>query len=257
MDISPYKPTERFSSVIDFYDRYRPGYPIQVADILKNIYGLKTDSLIADMGSGTGIFTGLLLQNKCQVIAVEPNNDMRGIAEKKLSGFSNFKSLKGSAEDVPDIKDGSIDLITCAQSFHWFDYSKAIPEFNRILKSNGKIALIWNDRANSGNGLMEKYETILKRYCDSYSEVNNKRLSFEAIKTIFPNNKLNIHYADNYQDMDLEGIIGRLRSSSYCPKEDNKNYIPLLEEVKNLFFEFQSEGLVRFLYNTCIYVIEY
>ncbi len=254
MDISQFQPTERFSSVVEDYSLYRPSYPNQLIHILQETYSLRPEHTIADVGAGTGILTELLLQNKNKVLAVEPNDRMREVCEQKLSVYPNFHSIKGTAESM-DIEGNSIDLITCAQSFHWFDYGKTIPEFQRILKEDGIIALIWNERKHTEDGLMFQYENLLNDYCEEYKDINHKKLSYELFQTLFPDRDIKVHKIDNHQDMNLESFKGRLRSCSYCPKPEHKQYVPLMDEMDRLFSIFQNNGKVRFTYVTQLYCI--
>src|ERR1019366_5901844 len=136
--------TTRFSSRVENYIKYRPGYPQAIVDLLSARCGLTSASVIADVGSGTGILTELMLRNGNKVFAVEPNRDMREAAERLLSQHPNFISVEGTAE-VTRLNDASVDLIVAGQSFHWFDRVKTRQEFLRVLKPGGWVALIWND----------------------------------------------------------------------------------------------------------------
>src|SRR5271170_7373092 len=137
--------TQRFSSRVDNYVRYRPGYPSEVLDLLKKTCGLTADSVIADVASGTGIFTRILLENGNRVFGVEPNADMRRAGEEYLASYERFTSVAGTAE-ATSLPDHSVDIVTAAQAAHWFDRAKARAEFVRILKSGGWAVLIWNER---------------------------------------------------------------------------------------------------------------
>src|SRR6185369_15193535 len=139
------EPTERFSSRVGNYVRFRPSYPSQVVDVLRKECELTPDSLVTDIASGTGIFTRLLLGNGNRVFGVEPNHKMRHAAEEYLSNYPKFVSVAGTAEATA-LASHSIDLITCAQAAHWFNREKTLPEFQRILKPSCQLVLIWNDR---------------------------------------------------------------------------------------------------------------
>ncbi len=113
-------PTRRFSSRVQNYVRYRPGYPPAVIDLLKKECGLSPSTVIADVASGTGIFTRMLLENGNRVLGIEPNPAMRKAGEEFLSAYPGFASLGGSAE-ATSLPDHSVDMITAAQAAHWFD----------------------------------------------------------------------------------------------------------------------------------------
>ena len=139
------QPTKRFSNRVNNYARYRPSYPEEVVHFLQETIGLQKEWTIADLGSGTGIFSELLLRNGYKVWGVEPNNEMRDEAEKTLAGYKKFTSISGRAEQT-FLTGNSIDLITVAQAFHWMNRAAAKEEFLRILKPKGFIVMLWNIR---------------------------------------------------------------------------------------------------------------
>ena len=138
-------PTERFSNRVDNYTKYRPSYPQTVINYFQDHCELNRSSIVADVGSGTGIFTELLLQGGYHVFAVEPNEKMRRAAEDSLSVNPRFRSVKGKAERT-GLDSHSIDLVTVAQAFHWFRHEETLLEFRRIIKPSRRIALVWNQR---------------------------------------------------------------------------------------------------------------
>src|SRR5258708_2582165 len=137
--------TSRFSDRVENYVRYRPGYPPGVLQALRDDCGLAPGHVIADIASGTGIWTRMLLENGNPVFGVEPNTEMREAGERLLAAFPKFTSVAGNAE-ATTLPDHSVDFITAAQAAHWFDRERARLEFVRILKSRGWLALLWNDR---------------------------------------------------------------------------------------------------------------
>src|ERR1700730_12549641 len=139
-----HQPTERFSSRVDNYVRYRPGYPSQVLELLKAECGFISQSRVADIAFGTGIFTKLLLENGNHVFGVEPNANMRRAGEQYLASFPNFTSVAGTAE-ATTLAGGSVHFVTAAQAAHWFNLVEARREFARILKPGGWTVLLWNE----------------------------------------------------------------------------------------------------------------
>ena len=121
-------PTARFSDRVEDYVRYRPGYPAEVVDLLRKECGLRLSHIIADIASGTGAFTRLLLENGNRVFAVEPNSEMREAGNRLLGNFDQLTSVSGTAEETT-LASASVDFVTAAQAAHWFDRSRARGEF--------------------------------------------------------------------------------------------------------------------------------
>jgi len=253
-NIQDYKPTERFSSRVQNYVKYRPGYPNGIIDVLRKNYSLAENSVIADIGSGTGIFSKLLLQNYYQVKAVEPNPEMRTCAEQYLSEFNKYQSFPASVEKTT-LPDRSVDAITAAQAFHWFDIEAAKKEFYRILKTNGIIALIWNERKVKNDPFHQQYETALLKYCPEYKTINHANFTRGKIESIFSRMMLDEYHFANEQILDLPSLIGRLESSSYCPTKDDPNYVQLMNTVKKLFDGCNKNGQIIIDYDCIMYCL--
>src|SRR5207247_2903707 len=162
--------TQRFSSRVEDYARYRPGYPAEVIPLLKTECGLAAESVVADIASGTGIFTRIVLEAGAHVFGVEPNAEMRRSAEERLAGYARFKGLNGTAESTT-LPDHSVDIITAAQAAHWFDPSKARQEFVRILKPGGWTVLMWNDRRINASPFSREYEDLILSNGTDYREL--------------------------------------------------------------------------------------
>ena len=245
------EPTERFSSRVGNYVRFRPSYPPQVVDVLREECEFTPDSLVADIASGTGIFTRLLLANGNRVFGVEPNHKMRHAAEEYLSTHPKFVSVAGTAE-ATTLAGHSLDLITSAQAAHWFDREKAMPELRRILKPGGYLVLIWNDRRVKGTAFGEDYERLVVQYGTDYTEVqrlgrvvegNEFFNPFTCEKRVLP----------NHQDLDFEALEGRLLSSSYAPQPGDAACAPMLGDLRRIFETHQRNGQIRIEYDTNIY----
>src|SRR5439155_22031674 len=170
LDITP---TQRFSSRVGNYARCRPSYPREIIEILGAECGLTSEWVIADVASGTGIFTRLLLENGNRVYGVEPNEAMRKAGEEYLANYPAFTSIEGTAESTT-LPDASIDLVTAAQAAHWFDREKALEEFQRTLKPGGYLALIWNDRRKDATGFDREYEQLLENFGTDYEDVKRR-----------------------------------------------------------------------------------
>ncbi|WP_211745764.1 class I SAM-dependent methyltransferase [Paenibacillus sp. Marseille-Q4541] len=243
---------KRFSDRVDTYVKYRPSYPVEALDYLYDTIGIKQDSVIADIGAGTGIMSELLLARGSKVIAVEPNADMRQAAEKRLSSNPNFRIQPYPAEGT-GLDDKSVDAIVCAQSFHWFDQEAARIEFHRVLKPGGKAVLIWNSRLTEGSEFLTEYDQLLHDYGTDYKEVKHTNITIEMFSSFFKEGTLELKEFANRQIFDYEGLRGRLLSSSYSPSPGHPNYEPMMDALQSIFDRTQKEGHVFFDYKTQIF----
>lgn len=246
--------TKRFSSRVENYVKYRPAYPQAVVETLQQECGLKAASVIADIGSGTGILSKLFLDQGNPVFAVEPNQEMRQAAEATLAGYTNFHSVTGTAE-ATTLSEQSIDFITAGQAFHWFDPVPTRQEFERILRPAGWVALIWNTRQMHGTPFMRDYEALLHRFSPEYKEVGHQRAEMDdtVIQAFFGAEGCQIVAHPNRQQFDYEGLKGRLLSSSYAPEPGHPQHEPMLAALQNIFNQHQVDGRVTFEYETKIY----
>src|SRR5215475_498875 len=165
--------TARFSNRVENYIRYRPGYPQGVLEVLRDECGLTSGSVIADIASGTGIFTRMLLENGNKVFAVEPNREMREAAERLLAAHPNFISIAATAEETT-LATQSVDFATAAQAAHWFDLPRARLEFTRVLRPTGFAVLIWNERSTDTTPFLRDYEQLLMTYGTDYQQVRHE-----------------------------------------------------------------------------------
>jgi SAM-dependent methyltransferase len=244
-------PTQRFSSRVGNYVRYRPGYPSAVVDLLRKECGLSSNTVIADVASGTGIFTRMLLDNGNRVFGVEPNAEMRQAGEEFLVAHPHFTSVAGTAE-ATTLADHSVDFVTAAQAAHWFDRQKARREFIRILKPGGCAVLLWNERRIDSTLFLRAFEQLLLRYGTDYQSVRHERTTQE-IETFFAPSAFQVRTFDYRQAFDYPALEGRLLSSSYTPQADDAGYGPMLRELRRVFDAHQVSGRVAFDYNTLIY----
>jgi ubiquinone/menaquinone biosynthesis C-methylase UbiE len=242
--------TERFSSRVDNYVRFRPGYPLEAVELLKKECGLTLDSVIADIAFGTGIFTRMLVENGNRVFGVEPNADMRRAGEQFLASYSRFTSVTGTAE-ATTLPDHSVDIVTAAQAAHWFDREKARREFIRILKPGGWLVLLWNDRRMDSTEFLRQYEQLLRTYGTDYEDVRQQGMTL-AIEGFF-GQAFQTREFEYKQTFDYAGIEGRLLSSSYIPQKDHPKYDPMLRELHRIFDGHQVNGKVSFDYDTRVY----
>ena len=245
-------PRKRFSDRVANYIRFRPGYPESLLPVLLPAAQSRDSVSIADVGSGTGIFTRLLLQQGDTVYGVEPNANMRRAAEEYLADYEKFVSIDGDAENT-GLADASVDLVTAAQAFHWFNNDASKTEFNRILKPDGRLALIWNQRRME-QPFQQAYEALLRELAPEYGKVNHMNLDENDIAPFFRPGQMQVSHFDNYQQFDFEGLTGRLKSSSYCPNENTPEYARLIDALSGLFDTHAIDGRLIFEYDTRLYL---
>jgi SAM-dependent methyltransferase len=243
---------QRFSSRVADYARYRPGYPRGVVQLLREECGLQPESVIGDIGSGTGLLSKLFLDNGSRVFGVEPNPEMRAAGEEFLREHANFVSVNGSAEET-SLATASVDFITAGQAFHWFQPAAARAEFRRILKPGGWVVIAWNDRRLDETPFAREYENLLKRFGTDYETVRDAYPEALTIREFLNDGRLDSRDLPNHQDFDWEGLCGRLRSSSYAPKEGHPNFAPMMAELQRLFAASQRDGRIRMDYFTRVY----
>lgn len=241
--------TTRFSNRVADYVRYRPGYPDELVQILRDEAGLKSSSSVADIGSGTGISTKLFLRFGCVVWGIEPNREMREAAEAQLREQPCFHSINGMAEST-SLETASVDLVVAGQAFHWFDVARTRAEFARILRPTGIVALFWNSRHLDTTPFLKGYEKLLQDFATDYQQVDHKRIDGSILKVFFGGDHFQTRAFPNSQSFDFEGLRGRLLSSSYAPSAGHPRHAPMLLELERLFQEHEIDGQVRFDYDT-------
>jgi SAM-dependent methyltransferase len=243
---------DRFSSRVENYVRFRPGYPEEVLAVLAGEAGLTPTSIVADIGSGTGIFAEMLLRFGATVIGVEPNYHMRQAAERLLAGYPEFYSVDAPAQ-ATRVATGCCDIVVAAQAFHWFDTPETRAEFTRILRPGGYVALIWNVRKLDSTPFLREYEKLLLDYGTDYAEVRHEIIGKQALNRFFAAGHHSYSFP-NRQTFSFESLKGRLLSSSYTPTLGHPMHEPMLGELRRIFDRHQTNGTVDFEYATEIYV---
>lgn len=245
-------PTQRFSSRVENYVKYRPHYPTAIIDTLAQNCGLSKTDIVADVGSGTGLLSDRFLQNGNRLYAVEPNPEMRAAGEAHCAHYPNFVSVAGQAE-ATTLNDNSVDFVVAGQAFHWFDQAKAKQEFSRILKSDGWVVLIWQDRQTQTTPFLQAYEQLLHDYTIDYVQVNHKQISETVLANFFGANPLHTSVLSYQQIFDYDGLKGRLMSSSYTPEAGHPSHAPMIKQLLKIFQQYQQSGTVQVEYDTRLF----
>jgi len=244
--------TKRFSTRVTYYVRSRPGYPASLIEFFRSNLSLKPDHSIADVGSGTGILSQLFLQNNNTVYCVEPNAEMRAAGDLQLSSYPNYLPIDGTAETTT-LADASVDFVTAGQAFHWFDPVKSSNEFRRILRPGGWVALIWNERRAVDTGFNAAYDQFINEFTGDRltASVRGGSVGAEpAIKKFFGENNFESRDFENHQDLDWQGLLDRVYSSSYMPLPDDPINATMTPRLRQLFDQFANDGIIRIEYQT-------
>lgn len=244
-------PTRRFSNRVENYRKYRPGYPRAIVPLLESECGLTRQSIIADLGSGTGLLTEPFLDYGTRVFGVEPNAEMRAVGERLLAKYSKFVSVNATAE-ATTLSDHSVDLIVAGQAFHWFNRQAAKIEFSRILKPGGWVVLIWNGFRLETGPLNKGYQDIVLRYGTDYKEVRREVIGMD-VESFFTSGSCRCARFAFRQVFDFEGLKGRLLSSSYAPDPGSPGFEQMIADLRVLFDANQRDGQVDFDYETEVY----
>lgn len=242
--------TTRFDGKGEIYAKARPRYAAELFDYIKNTLLISEGSVFADIGAGTGIFSEHLLNNGYRVYAVEPNADMRKKAEEKLSEYKGFTSVDG-ADSNTTLPEQSVDCITTAQAFHWFDVDAFKNEAQRILKPNGKVFIVYNTRdelAECNKALADHH----RKYCPEFQGFS-KGMNDEKCRAFF-DGQCEVFRADNSQTYDRQGYINRVLSSSYSLREGDERYAEYLADINRLFDTFSNHGSLIVPIHTVAYI---
>ncbi len=266
------EPVPRFSSRVEHYLKYRPRYPQAIIEVLKRECHLTQQSLIADIGSGTGMLSAVFLTNGNRVLGIEPDPQMRAAAEYVLRQYPTFTSIAASAE-ATSLAEGSVDVVTAGQAFHWFDHERSKKEFARILVPGGWVVLVWNRQKTAGTPFLVALEQFWQTYLTREGlqavatgqnltlllqktnavyrwRLDPGRVSQELIAPFFGNNGFALQTFENPQTYDFEGLKGRVLSGGSAPQADHPRYTEMLETLEAIFHVHQVNGRVTINYET-------
>jgi SAM-dependent methyltransferase len=244
--------TERFSNRVSDYVKYRPDYPPALLACLQDECGLTAGSSVADVGSGTGKLTELLLAGGATVHAIEPNREMRGAAEALLRGRKGFISVDGTAE-ATTLPDASADMVTAGQAYHWFRPRQAAEEFRRILRRGGFAVLAWNDRDPAASPFLGAYDRFLREFSVDYSEVNHHATVNEEGLAEFFGGGFAKRTFPNPRRLDFEGLLGGYLSASYGLTREHPRFPEARERLEDIFDRYAVRGALEFPLRTRSY----
>ena len=228
-------PPTSFAGVADAYERGRPTYPEEAVRWLVGDEPLD----VVDLGAGTGKLTRVLVSLGHRVTAIEPLPEMLELIPEAAPGAF---AILGNAEIIP-LPDDYADVVTCAQSFHWFDHAVAVPEIARVLRPGGRLGLVWNSRDDRdawmarlseiiGNETVEETDVVpLLDESGLFGPVERAQPTFEQV-------------------LDRDGLLDLVLSRSYCAKLSPEDRGPILDAVGRLYDESAGADGVRLAYVT-------
>lgn len=247
-------PTERFTNRAQNYHIHRPHYPRAVTDLMANRLGLTAQSVVADVGAGTGISSELFLSYGCKVYAVEPNADMRAVAAQHYGDVPGFHLVDGTAENTT-LPDGAVDFVVAGQAFHWFNARLARQEFARILHPRGWVVLFWNNRDTGVSPFLDDFNRVMDEF-DIHKVAHRTQEVFAVggdVDSFFGRGGAQQVTFDNPVSYGWESLLGRALSASYAPLPDHPSYPSFVAALRAVFDAHQQDGLVWMNYTTQVY----
>jgi SAM-dependent methyltransferase len=237
-----------FTHKVTDYVNSRPDYPSELFATLRDSAHLHDCAVVADIGAGTGLLTQGLLSAGYTVIAVEPNVNMRLAADKILGHHAAYRSVDGCAEAMP-LPTNSVDLITAAQVFHWFDVDRARAECLRVLRPCGQVALIWNDRVLS-DPLHIALDEIFAKFGGAKRNAFVNHDERGGVPSFFGCNGFQECSWEHVHLLDEAGLLSLIFSRSYMPARDSELGVSALAEAQKIFRRFAIDGVLAVRYIT-------
>jgi SAM-dependent methyltransferase len=226
-----------------FYDEYRPAYSELSLKYIVNTYNLGSET-VADVGCGTGIFTRELSPLVKFIYAVEPNADMRNVCNEKSRSFANIAVIDGAAENTT-LEDQSVDFITVATAFHWFDFEKFRQECRRILRPGGLVSLIINSPGSRNP--IDVY--AIRNLCQNlglnfFDDLYNPLVGLKLYYEFFADGKFDFQKFKNDLNLNRDEFIGRNLSMHHAPKEKDTQYQAYVDGLNRIFDEMQADDRI-------------
>lgn len=243
--------TERFTGRVESYRRFRPGYPPDIVHVLRRECGLDGESMVADVAAGTGLLAEIFLAAGLALTAVEPNAEMRAACLELERSYPKLRCVEGTAE-ATELPDDFASLITVGQAMHWFDLQRTRAEFVRVLQPGGWCAVVYNERRMGGDAFHDGYERLLREFGIDYLKVQRQHMTEERLRGFFAPAEMRRALFANEQAFGIEGLMGRVLSSSYMPQPGQARYEEMEAAVERLFAENQSSGAVKMLYDCVV-----
>jgi len=234
-----------FGRVAELYERRRPSYPPALVSWVAERLELRPGRTVADIGAGTGKLTRLLVPTGARVLAVEPLAEMR---EQLAAAVDGVDVLAGSAEDLP-LEDASVDALTAAAAFHWFEPARAYPELHRVLRPVGLLAVVGNHR-ELDDPVQSAVQAVVGELVPTLDELASWQDDLAASGLFMP---LDEFHTPNEQLVDAAGLAERVATISYVARLPADDRAAVLERVRAIG-EAQPEQVFAFRYRSDAYV---
>jgi SAM-dependent methyltransferase len=252
-EVSQYNPTGRFTGLAKSYAQFRPSYPASAIDFVVNHCRLDSNSLLVDVGSGTGIASRLFATRGMEVIGVEPNAEMREAAASAAVGAKNLRlTYQGGTAEATGLPGGIADIVLAAQAFHWFEVDATLREFHRILKSDGWAVLMWNER-DERDAFTAAYSAVIHTAPDVTAvEIPRGQAGLPLLVSPLFQAAQRVVFA-NEQVLSEDELLGRAFSASYAPREPTEASV-WADKMRDIFSRYQEQGKVVLRYETVVYL---
>jgi SAM-dependent methyltransferase len=238
------KPTERFSSRVEAYRRFRSPYPREIIPVLEERCGLTRESVVADVGAGTGMLAELFLENGNRVFAVEPNPDMRAACQELVERYPRLTCIDGTAEETR-LADHSVDIVGVGRALHWFDQEKCRPEFIRILRKGGWVVLASQGPHARTEPVIRAFQTILKEHGLDYAHMRKRYDIESASRQFFAGCEFHEAEFASLEEMTYEELEGFTLSLSVTPQPGHPGFPPMQQALQEYFAGHESGGKIR------------
>jgi len=234
------------------YDAHRPSYPAATLAELADLGALTPSTVVADVGSGTGIFAEVLLHHGHRVFGVEPSHELSAVADVRLAGHLGFTNVLGSAEHT-SLDDRCVDLVTAASALHWFDADEARTEFSRILRKPGWTAALWNFRTTGDSAFGEAFDRLWRDVLGPPPAAGREEIEAAVAPEFFNGRTFERYSFANPLLCNEEHLVGLTASSSHAPPRDDPGWHDIEQHMRHLHQIHQRDGLVQVPYETIMY----
>ena len=235
---------ERFNGRVAEYERYRTRYPAAVLDVLRERCGLTRESIVADVGAGTGMLAELFLGNGNRVMAVEPNAEMRAACERLEVRYPGLMVRDGTAE-ATGLEGGSVDMVAAGRAFHWFDPERSVAEFRRVLRPGGWVVLVSSGRSRDGSEKAREFERVLIEHGTDFGEMRGRYRLYDEMPGLFAGGEVVKEELRDEQELTLEEFVGQTQSLSVTPLPGHAKYVGMQNALREFFDRFGVDGVLR------------